>query len=295
MHMNELQNKKLMHIVRQLHGLLGPQDISQQRQSQNKLGNLFSNSKKYIFLDESLHDIHCEWTQYQGNPSNDLIILYCHGGGYMTGSCLYARGITTKLAKYSKLSVLSFDYRLAPEHPFPAALEDAITVWNSLLEKDYQSNNIILAGDSAGGNLALSLALHLRDHNLSLPKCILLFSPWTDLSPNSETHYTKTDCDPVLTISYLQKARQNYIGSYPADLPYISPLMADLHDLPPIHIQVGENEILLNDSLLLHEKLLSHSATSHIEVFPLLWHVFQLCPIRTAHNAVKRMVDNIFI
>lgn len=295
MHMNEFQTKKLMHLVRQLHGLLGPQDISKQRQSQNKLGTLLSNNKNYVFSDELVHDIHCEWTQYQNNHSNDKIILYCHGGGYMTGSCLYARGLTTKLAKYSKLPVLAFDYRLAPEHPFPAALEDAVLVWNSLLEKGYQSNNIIIAGDSAGGNLALALTLYLRDHNKALPNCLLLFSPWTDLSSNCETHYTKIDLDPVLTLSYLQNACINYVGSYSANLPYISPLMADLHNLPPIHIQVGENEILLNDSLLLHKKLLSQSVASHIEVFPLLWHVFQLCPMHAAHNAVKQLIQRINI
>ncbi len=291
--MNNNHNQKLMRIIKQLHGLLETDDISQQRKSQNRLGNIYAANKNFSFNEHFVNTIHCEWTSYVHGSSDSSVILYCHGGGYITGSSLYARGLTTKLAQYSNLPVLAFDYRLAPEHPFPAALEDAVTVWNFLLTKGFPAQDIIIAGDSAGGNLALSLSLFLKNHELPMPKCLLLFSPWTDLSASGETYYTKSAIDPVLSNNYLQKACKAYVGSYTVDHPYISPLMADLHGLPPVFIQVGENEILLSDPLLLNQKLLNSNVNSHIDIYTHMWHVFQLCPIRSAHDAIKKITDTI--
>ena len=293
--MNEKCNQKLMHIVKEIHGLIDTQNLSHQRESQDKLGSFFTASKQYTFSSISMNTIHGEWTRYncKSNTSAESIILYCHGGGYMTGSSLYARGITTKLAKYAKLPVLTFNYRLAPEHPFPAALEDAITTWNYLLEHNYSATNIILAGDSAGGNLALSLTLYLKEHSHSLPKCLLLFSPWTDLSATGESYTTKCNLDPILTKDYLIKAKNAYMSSYTTTDPYISPLSANLEGFPPVYIQVGANEILLSDSIMLHDKLLCSNVISHLEIFPHMWHVFQLTPIRPAHNAIKSLMKSI--
>lgn len=295
--MNNNQNQKLMHIVKQIHDIIDTQDLSQQRNAQDKLGNIFSADKQYTFSNITMHNIHGEWTKYnhKSTTNTESIILYCHGGGYMTGSCLYARGITTKLAKHSKLPVLAFDYRLAPEHPFPAALKDAISTWNYLLKQNYSASNIILAGDSAGGNLALSLTLYLKKHSMSLPKYLLLFSPWTDLSASGESYTTKHNIDPILTKDYLEKARNAYIDSYTANAPYISPLFADLHGLPPVYIQVGENEILLSDSIMLHDKLLCSDVISHLEIFPHMWHVFQLSPIPKAQKAIKSLIHSLYL
>jgi len=287
--MTDKQNEKLMHFIRHVHGPIDSQNIVATRLFQNKIGTIFSTSTNYTFTYEMLNTMHCEWTQYKGNSLNDTIILYCHGGGFISGSCLYARGLTTKLAKYSKFPVFAFDYRLAPEHPFPAALNDAINVWFHLLSKGLESKNIIIAGDSAGGNLALALTLYLREHGMPLPKCLLLFSPWTDLSGSGESYDTKASVEPVLSTNYLRKASEAYRNAYTVKYPYISPLTADLHNFPPVHIQVGENEILLSDSLLLHKKLILSEVDSHIDIFPHMWHVFQLCPFPLANHAIKKL------
>ena len=287
--MNLNHNEKLMYIIKQLHGLLETDDISQQRKSQDRLGNIYAANKNFSFSELFVNNIHCEWTSYIHDSSDSSLILYCHGGGYMTGSSLYARGITTKLAQYSKLPVLTFDYRLAPEHPYPAALEDALKVWNHLISSGYHAKDIIISGDSAGGNLALALTLYLKEHEQSLPKYLLLFSPWTNLCQEEQSYTDKSIVDPILTREYLYKASSAYIANEHATSPYISPINADLHDFPPVYIQVGENEILLNDSIKLHEKLLACNVSSHIKIFPHMWHVFQLSPFKTAKDAIKTL------
>ncbi len=289
--MSSKKNQHLMHFVRRLHGLLENDDVQHQRESQNQLGLLLENNKNFTFLPYDLNSMHGEWTKYVQTPSHDTIIFYCHGGGYMSGSTLYARSITTKLAKHTQHDVFSFDYRLAPEFPYPCALEDAHTAWNALLSQGYHAENIIIAGDSAGGNLALTLTLQLLEHNMPLPKCLLLFSPWTDMTSSGVSHQTKAAVDPVLTQEYLQKAISYYLGETSPDTPYASPVFADFTGFPPVYIQVGENEILLDDSVLLHKKLTMDHVPAKLDIFPNMWHVFQMTPIRAATSAMNKIKD----
>ena len=123
--MNEKRNKRLMHLVKRIHGLIENDDLQKQRISQNQLGSVFENDKRFHFTSVTVDTMHCEWTEYVYSKPvehNSNIFFYCHGGGYMTGSCMYARELTTKLAKINSCKIFSFDYRLAPEHPYPAAL-----------------------------------------------------------------------------------------------------------------------------------------------------------------------------
>mgnify|MGYP001134810119 FL=1 len=134
--MNEKRNKRLMHLVKRVHGLIENDDLQKQRNSQNQLGSVFENDKRFRFTSVTVNTMHCEWTEYvyPKTVGNDArIIFYCHGGGYMTGSCMYARELTTKLARKNSCKIFSFDYRLAPEHPYPAALEDALSAWKYIL------------------------------------------------------------------------------------------------------------------------------------------------------------------
>ena len=172
--MNERRNKRLMQLVRHVHGLMDIDDTQKNRDSQDHLGSLYANDKKFIFTDNNPHNMHGEWTHFisdkeSADNTDDTVIFYCHGGGYMTGSCLYARSLTMKLAKYTHHDVFCCDYRLAPEHPYPAALEDALAAWEHILTQGHAPQNIIVAGDSAGGNLALALTLTLRLKNMELP------------------------------------------------------------------------------------------------------------------------------
>lgn len=291
--MNEKQNKRLMHFIRRVHGLMENDDIQKQRNVQNQLANILVNNKNYKFTPQQVNDIYAEWTDYIPNENetvnNHSIIFYCHGGGYMTGSCLYARELTTKLARHTGLRIFCFDYRLAPEFPYPAAVEDALSVWNYILSCGYNAKDIIVAGDSAGGNLALVLTLTLREQNMELPKSLVLFSPWTDMTSSGKSYHSKELVDPVLTNEYIAKAVSCYLGNTPACSPYVSPLFADFKGFPPVYIQVGTNEILLDDSRELYKQLLTHNIYAKLDIFDGMWHVFQMSPIMRAETAIQKV------
>jgi len=205
------------------------------------------------------------------NP--DGVILYFHGGGYIIGSPRTHRGITGYLAKFSGAMVIAPDYRLAPENPFPAALDDAETVYCALLDEGHPPSTIALAGDSAGGGLAIALAMRLRDKGLPLPASLMVFSPWTDLS---NQHLYAPECEPVLQKPWIDKAARLYCGHEPVSNPLISPVHGDLSGLPPLLIQVGSQEILLNDAQRLADAANRDSVDTRLEIHNSLWHVFQV-------------------
>lgn len=289
--MNEKHNKRLMHFIKRIHGLMENDDIQKQRTVQNQLGTILVNNKNYKFTPQKVNTMDAEWTDYipkENIADNEKIIFYCHGGGYMTGSCLYARELTTKLARHTGLRVFCFDYRLAPEFPYPAAVEDALSAWNYILSCGYDAKDLIVAGDSAGGNLALVLTLILQERNMELPKSLVLFSPWTDMTSSGKSYHAKELVDPVLTNEYIKKAVSCYIGNTDACSPYVSPLFADFKGFPPVYIQVGTNEILLDDSRALYKQLLTHNVYAKLDIFEGMWHVFQMSPILKAEEAIKK-------
>lgn len=154
--------------------------------------------------------MHCEWVRTNRVHMKKYVILYCHGGGYSTGSCVYARTLTTKLAASTSMDVFCFDYRLAPEFPYPAAMEDAMKAWNYLMLLGYGSRDVIVMGDSAGGNMALSLVVKLKEQERLMPRGIVLLSPWTDLTASGKTHESRAELDPVLDEEYLKQMTENY-------------------------------------------------------------------------------------
>ena len=149
------------------------------------------------------------------------------------------------------MDVFSFDYRLAPENPYPAATEDAMKAWNHLMLHGYGARDVIVAGDSAGGNLALSLVHKLKQENRLLPRGLVLFSPWTDLTCSGKTYETRKMVDPILSKKYIEDMIQNYAPGENLDNPLISPLFGSFEGFPPTYIQVGDNEILLADAISL--------------------------------------------
>ncbi|WP_449284864.1 alpha/beta hydrolase [Marinobacter sp. PE14] len=200
-------------------------------------------------------------------------VLYLHGGGYIIGSSRTHRGITGHLAKTTGCAIVTPDYRLAPEFPFPAALDDAEACWNGLLEAGLKPDQIAVAGDSAGGGLSVALAMRLRDKGLQLPASLTVFSPWVDLT--QEQLYAP-ECEPVLQASWTSKAARLYAGEESLTNPLISPIFGDLSGLPPLLIQVGSQEILLNDAERLAEAANRHDVEVRLEVYNSLWHVFQV-------------------
>lgn len=301
MAISEKRNANLMNLIKRMHGVVENADIEKHRQSQNHFGALLGNSKDVLIEDVSIRDhpsageiLQGEWVYVNRAHMKKYVILYCHGGGYSTGSRVYARTLTTKLAMSTSMDVLSFDYRLAPEHPYPAATEDAMKVWNYLMLLGYGARDVILAGDSAGGNLALSLALQLKAQKRLLPRGLILMSPWTDLTASGQSHETKAAIDPVLNAGYLAEMTGNYAAKEKLNDPFISPLFGDYEGFPPVYIQVGENEVLLDDAVMLYRKLLHANVSVRLDRFPGMWHVFQMSPFKTAYEAMDKNAEFIY-
>ncbi len=204
-------NQSFINLIRKAHGLIENSDIEKHRHSQDQMGVLFGNSREVAVTETTVGSMYAEWIRVDRPHSGKKIILYCHGGGYSTGSPLYARTLTTKLASQLSMDVFCFDYRLAPEHPYPAAVDDAQAAWDYLMLQGYGAKDIFVAGDSAGGNLALALGLRLKKQKRMLPAGFVLMSPWTDLTVSGKTHETKADVDPVLNQNYLNEMIENYV------------------------------------------------------------------------------------
>lgn len=210
--------------------------------------------------------------------ASDKVILYLHGGAYILGNPQGHRGLCSYLASLSNATVYSVDYRLAPEHPYPAALDDALVVYRALLEKGVEANNLMLAGDSAGGGLALATALNIRQQGLPMPDRLFLISPFVDMTLSGDSMQTVGARDPLLRQDWLEDCGQKYRDKLPADHPDCSPLFAQLAGLPPTLIHVGSEEILLDDARRLHATLAAQGGVSQLEVFDGYWHDFQLQP-----------------
>lgn len=290
----DIRTPGMLNLIKRAHGLIENVDIEKHRQSQDYLGFLLTNKKEVNIMQVDVEGMYCEWIRANRVHSKKNVILYCHGGGYSTGSSLYARSITTKLATSTSLDVFSFDYRLAPENPYPTALEDALKAWNYLLLLGYGAREIIVAGDSAGGNLALVLTLSLKEQERILPRGLVLMSPWTDLLSTGKSHQTRAELDPVLNASYLDQMIQNYAKDCDLENPLISPLYGDFTGFPPTYIQVGDYEILLNDSTSLHKKMVKENVSVKIDVFKGMWHVFQISPFKDAYEAIEKIAAFIF-
>jgi acetyl esterase/lipase len=194
---------------------------------------------------QRIEGINAEWLIPQGsNPTK--VIFYVHGGGYVSGSCNDHRGIVAKFAKNTSVTNLLFEYRLAPEHPFPAALDDSVKVYQWLLDSGFKPENILIAGESAGGGLSLALLLALKERNITMPVAAVSISPWTDLTCSSDSYRTKNKVSLAPLNSWTVFSKY-YIGEDQATNPMISPLFGDLKGLPPILINSGADDELYQD------------------------------------------------
>ena len=206
--------------------------------------------------------------------ANDGIILYLHGGAFCLGSPWTHRSISSHLAFASRMPVCVPNYRLAPEHPFPCALDDALAVYRSLLDRGRAPNSIVLGGDSAGGALALALAIRLRDSGQAPPAGLILLSPVTDLTRHVATNKQDSPVDPMVNPAWLDQALVWY--RCPDGTPEHAPLRTDLAGLPPLLVQVGDQEILLSGSKRLDAHATECGVECRLEIHRHRWHVFQL-------------------
>lgn len=291
-------NEAILAALRKVHNIASPastapEDLKRQRLGQETLGRLLTPPIGFSWEPFEIEGIPAAWVRPEGGHDRSKMILYCHGGGYTSGTLGYARLLASRMALATGYEVLAFQYRLAPEHPYPEALEDARLVWEYLMFLGWGAREIILAGDSAGGNLALELALDLRDADRMLPWRLVLFSPWTDMTASGESYEACRDRDPLLTREYIEAVREAYApGADWAQAAY-SPLFADLRGLPPTLIQVGGREILRDDSTRLHQNLQTAGVPAVLQTWPEMWHVFQMFPLKAAGEAMDQMARHL--
>jgi len=218
----------------------------------------------------------------------DRAVLYLHGGGYTAGSLDYAKGFGGLLASHTQLSVFCAAYRLAPEHKFPEALDDAMSAYRYLLQQGFAPEHIAFAGESAGGGLEYCLALRCKDEGVPLPKCIVGISPWTDLTFSGASYYNNVMRDPTL----IRESLAYYVLAYAAgheDEPYVSPVFGDLSGMPKSLLFAGSDEILLDDARTLFQRLTDHGSPAELVVEKGMWHVYPLYGTLEGKRAVKKM------
>jgi epsilon-lactone hydrolase len=228
-----------------------------------------------------------EWIVPADAPG-DKAILYFHGGGFRLGSVASHRDLIARVAEASRCRVLAINYRLAPEHRFPVAVDDAITAYGWLRKQGFAPGDIALAGDSAGGNLALTTMLSLRDRGEPLPAAGVLMSPWTDLAATGESYQSRAAADPIHQRSMILALAKTYLGEAgDARDPLVSPLYADLSRLAPLLIQAGDRETVRDDATMLAEKARASGVDVELQVWDGMIHVFQMFPeIPQAQEAV---------
>jgi monoterpene epsilon-lactone hydrolase len=274
-----------------------PYDLARERLELESLGRLcrprFALQRQAV----SANGVQAQWL-VPAEAEAGRVVLYFHGGSYLYGSVESHLGLTGNLAKAARARALSVDYRLAPEHPFPAAVEDAVSAYRWLLDQGFEPGNIVLAGDSAGGGLVVAALVALRDAGEPLPAGAVCLSPWTDLTCNSETWTTKADVELVLDLGATRREARTYLGDVDPATPLASPLYADLRDLPPLLIQVGSDEVLLADATGLADRARQAGVAVTLEVWEGMQHVWQfvatyLPEARQAIEGIGRFVEGV--
>jgi epsilon-lactone hydrolase len=219
--------------------------------------------------------VQAEWVQ-ASNAVAERVILYLHGGGYVIGSIATHRGLAGRLSQAAAARVLLVDYRLAPEHPFPAAVDDATGAYRWLLAQGIAPARLVMAGDSAGGGLTIATLVALRDAGVPLPAAAVCLSPWIDLEGRGDSVTTKAAADPLVQKDMLLQLGAWYLAGADPHTPLAAPLYADLRHLPPLLIQVGTAEILLDDATRLAEKAIAAGVKVTLEPWEDMIHVWQL-------------------
>jgi len=247
---------------------------SESRAAFENVANIFKVPADVTRTKVDADGVRAEWISAP-NSTDAATIFYVHGGGYAIGSVNTHAEMVSRISRASGARALSIDYRLAPEYPFPAGLDDALTAYRWLLKEGVDPQGIVIGGDSAGGGLALATLLALRDAGDPLPAAAVLLSPWTDLEGTGESRVTRREADPMINPDLEAVGAKQYAGTHDLDNPLISPLKANLSGLPPMLVQVGDAEVLLDDSTRLVERAKAAGVDATIEVWDEMIHVFQ--------------------
>ena len=262
--------------------------IRWQRWWLKRLTPLIRPRRRAEIQDHVLGGVKGEWVRpaRPANAAQSAAILYLHGGGYCVGSPAMYRAVTARLARATGLPVFVADYRLAPEHPFPAAVDDAVAAYRALLE----TGPVVVAGDSAGAGLALATALAARQLQLSPPAALILLSPWVDLTTSMLSDKVARH-EAVLSCAWLAACARHYLAGGDPKAPRASPIYGDLHGLPPTLIQAGADELLHSDAVRVHDALTNAGVAVRCEIVSGLWHGFHLHAgvLPAANAAIERV------
>ena len=272
--------------------LLSNTNISACRFAQDKIGALYSRAtaKSTVTKLVRFHNFSAQFLRSKKHrPEEKRVILYFHGGGYTCGGADYCAAFGGMLTVMTGIPVLCVNYRLAPENPFPAALEDAFTAYTYLLCRGYRAQDMIFAGESAGGGLCYALALLVRKMGLPLPGGFVALSPWTDLTFSGESYQTNAERDPSLDRPMLQFYQLLYAPGRQNN-PYVSPIFGDFTGFPPSLILAGSDELILDDSRMLDAALRKYGCCSLLDVCEGMWHVYPLYNTPESQSALRKIV-----
>ncbi len=264
--------------------------LRRHRAAMERAGKITLAHQNVVVRQFTVNGMNCEALRPEYAHDPRYAVLHIHGGGYVCGGLSYAGILAGKTAEATGFTTYTFDYALAPENPYPAALDDAMVVWDHLSTNGYAPDHIFISGESAGGNLALCLVRKLIGQKKSLPCGLLLFSPWTDMTGSAPSYEANAEIDPILTKEYVQNAAKVYIADNGTpDDERFSPLFGSFDGFPPVYIMAGKNEILLDDSVRLHEAIRRDNGVAELDIEEAGWHVYQQMPVPVAARAMKRL------
>jgi monoterpene epsilon-lactone hydrolase len=278
--------------IRLLKPFIGRMSIPRARALQETLGGMGAKSVAGRVAFEPVEVEGCEacFALPCDEPDSRRVILYLHGGAYVAGNLAYARGFAGILADHTRRRVLAVAYRLAPEHPFPAALDDAVAAYRHLLRSGCEPQHISFAGESAGGGLIFCLGQKIQELGLPLPAAMVAISPWTDLTFSGASYKTNAKKDPSLNEAALRRHAKAYADGQLSS-PLVSPAFGDYNGFPPSLIIAGGNELLLSDAEMLALRLVQGGSRCELVVEEGLWHVYVLFGIPEARTALERIAD----
>lgn len=265
-----------------------PPSLADRRAAMDAFGEIGSLPTGCYHEPTRIGGVKCERIVPQG-AAPGRTILYLHGGGYTAGSPRSHRPLVARLGEAAQAVAVAADYRLGPEHRFPAAVEDATAVYRALLDLGVAPGQLVVAGDSAGGGLSLALALSLKVEGLPQPAAYFVMSPWADLTQSGASYRTKADTDPMITKAGLDQMAQAYLGGLDPRDPLASPVLGDFEGVSPVLIQTGSEETLLSDSLALADVLAHARVEVALEIWPEMIHVFQAWggQLQAARRAIR--------
>lgn len=252
-----------------------PNGLAERRKRLDNIGSELGVPDDARLETVQINGVQAEWS---ATPAADTAraVLFLHGGGYLSGSIVSHRYLAIEIGRAARARTLALDYRRAPEHTYPSQLEDALAAYRYLLDQGLTPGRIAIGGDSAGGNLTLALMIALRTQGQPLPACGWLASPWSDLRSAGATMQSKASVDPLIQKPYLLELAQNFVGGRDLSDPLISPQLADLTGLPPMLIQVGSEETLLDDSVTLAGRAGAAGVATTLQIWPDMIHAFPM-------------------